>query len=50
MPGRNWQKIKQKLSNKHPEVELLQTENYSLSSSTLSSKNKSRYSKKMYKK
>ena len=40
----NWQKIKQML--KHPKAELLLFENYSHSSSTLSSKNNKTYSKK----
>ena len=39
----DWQKIKQ---NQHPEAELLLFENHSLFSSTLSSKNNRRYSKK----
>ena len=39
--GKNQAKAKQ-----HPEAELLLFENYSLSSSTLSSKNRRKYSKK----
>ena len=42
----NWQKINQKLSNKHPEAKPSLFENYSLSSFTLSSKNNKWYSKK----
>ena len=45
----NWQKIKQKLSNKRPEAKFSLFENYSLSSSTLSSKNNKWYSKKFTK-
>ena len=37
-------------AEEHPEAELLLLENYSLTSSSLSSKNNRRYSKKMHKK
>ena len=37
-------------AKQHPEAEILLIEKYSLSSFTLSSKNNSGYSKKMYKK
>ena len=46
MPGWNWQKNQAK-AKQHPPPKLFVFENYSLSSYTLSSKNR-RYSKKMY--
>ena len=45
MPDWNWQK-NQANAKQHPEAELLLFENYLHSSSSLSSKNNRRYSKK----